>query len=847
MKFKKKKLLCLLLCMTMVLATVVNPTVASAADEDVKYVSYDNVAETYRGDEITYPQDQAGYVFAGWYSKSGEEYLPMSETTADQASTAYGKFVKSNVLGLKFQVTAGTTALSESTSIRVLTAVDDLYYQEVGFEATGDMTENYTSTTVYSKITAGGKTYEADEVFGVPAEYFMTFTGTLPQANFANNLTFRPMWVTLDGTTVYGAAKSVKVNDNVPDGTFKILDFENLEDVHNVAGTEDVATLSRGAYGTDITADAAVYGDYALKAVPSDYYPTFTVDLGRTYDVDVDLYVSAYVAIDPAYIKSNYVHIDQGGTQWSYGTFNTWLEFRLPVPAGSSEHSFRFNFAMGPRVSDVTKMVIYFDNVELSASVTTLDFESSSDAEYVAGNNQVASLSRVAYADTDITADAATYGNYALKAVPSNKWPVFTIDLGRTYDVDVDLYISVYAAIDEDYINKDYLYIDQGGTQWSYGTFNKWQEFRLPVPAGSSEHSFRFNFDGRVSDVTKMVIYFDNIQLEKNDMSSALAVSAGQKLYFGAVTQATANTYQVYNSSGISVGTVSDGSLTLVESFGGNYGIYCYTVADGVAYVDVPEESLETYYTYILKSANDTTTEATIVNEFIQAFGIVKPSATTIAALQGKSALFVGDSITFGAKDTNSIYSYGGWAGRVGYFCDMTVKNNGISGASISTYCMNHVANCGTQHYIYNNLVKENNNTYDYIIMHGLYNDVGWGAPLGAPQGYANFDVSKADPSNFAQALELLFYTAKQQNPNAKLGFIVNFATEDGRDLSAYAQMAIQICQDWNMPYLDLYTGSSKGVLADGTVIESPDKLHPSSAGYDAFYTKIADWMAGLQ
>ena len=514
MKFKKNGFLSLLLCMAMVLATVVNPTVASAADEDVKYVSYDNVAETYRGDEITYPQDQAGYVFAGWYSKSGEEYLPMSETTADQASTAYGKFVKSNVLGLKFQVTAGTTALSESTSIRVLTAVDDLYYQEVGFEATGDMTENYTSTTVYSKITAGGKTYEADEVFGVPAEYFMTFTGTLPQANFANNLTFRPMWVTLDGTTVYGAAKSVKVKNNVPDGTFEILDFENLEDVHNVKGTSQVATLSRGAYGTDITADAAVYGDYALKAVPSNKYPTFAINLGRTYDVDVKLTFNVYLALDAAYINQDYVYVDQGGTNPGYGYFNTWNTFTATVPAGSSEYSFRFNFGLGNRVSDATKMVIYLDNVKLLAPVTTLDFESALDAEYVAGTSQVATLSRGAYG-TDITADAAVYGDYALKAVPSNKYPTFAINLGRTYDVDVKLTFNVYLALDAAYINQDYVYVDQGGTNPGYGYFNTWNTFTATVPAGSSEYSFRFNFGlgNRVSDATKMVIYLDNVKL----------------------------------------------------------------------------------------------------------------------------------------------------------------------------------------------------------------------------------------------------------------------------------------------------------------------------------------------
>lgn len=340
--------------------------------------------------------------------------------------------------------------------------------------------------------------------------------------------------------------------------------------------------------------------------------------------------------------------------------------------------------------------------------------------------------------------------------------------------------------------------------------------------------------------------YEDMTQEQKDDIEyvkkTAIAVTKGQKLYFGVVAANVPRACKIYDEQATYLGKISGEDLILLESFSEDYGIYCYAVGDNVGYVDVPDISIREYYTYILKDANDNSTETTLVDEFLTAFDIKKVSDSTVATLQNKSALFLGDSIAFGACDEYSIYNCGGWAGRIGYYCNMSVRNNGVSQACISNKMVSQGSHC----YIYNNLIKEANRTYDYVIMHGMYNDAGYGAPVGTPQGCASFDVSKADPSNFAQALELLFYTAKQQHPDAKLGFIVNFETRTGLKLDVYADMAIKICKDWGIPYLDLYTGSELGVLEDGTFIDLPDKLHPSSAGYDAIYNKVADWMAGL-
>lgn len=323
-------------------------------------------------------------------------------------------------------------------------------------------------------------------------------------------------------------------------------------------------------------------------------------------------------------------------------------------------------------------------------------------------------------------------------------------------------------------------------------------------------------------------------------------VQPGTKLYVGAVTEANMVSSVVYDKSGSPYGNISKADLRLVDSFGGNYGIYCYTVPDddNIGYVEIGyETSREQYYYFVQVDPDETVDDETIISDYIAYIGVPLPLESTVNALSGKTALFLGDSITYGARDRANIYGVkclnagaGGWAARIGYYAGMDVTNNGVSGACITT--ARELSNSAA-HYIYNNLVATKGTTYDYVIMHGMFNDASEGVDVGTPQGMVKFQASKADVTTFAGGLELLFYTAREQNPDAILGFIVNFQTERTVDQTPYAEMAIRICEDWGIPYLDLYHNS-------GFSVEFDDGLHPSSAGYDSMYTIVANWMAGL-
>ncbi len=321
--------------------------------------------------------------------------------------------------------------------------------------------------------------------------------------------------------------------------------------------------------------------------------------------------------------------------------------------------------------------------------------------------------------------------------------------------------------------------------------------------------------------------------------SSYYEVAVGDKLYFGAISEADAMASKTFDNGGNKNGTINKADLRLVESFGGELGIYCYTNKDSATkYIEVPYDTkYEQYYTCVKRAASETVTDEAVVDYFIAKFDIPKPISSTVEALKGQSALFLGDSITYGARDRANIYKYGSWAGRIGYFCDMDVLNNGVSGACITTA---RRESSSERHYIYNNLVAAKDQKFDYVIMHGMFNDASEDVEIGAPQGKAKFDPNKADVTKFADALELLFYTAGQQHPEATLGYIVNFHTDRAVDQTPYANIAIQICKDWGIQYLDLYNNKS-------FTVEFDDGLHPSSAGYDSMYTIVANWMATLK
>ena len=153
-----------------------------------------------------------GYVFAGWFTDEA-----CTAPVTDETTNVYAKYVTADVLSVKGQLKAGTTAESLNTDYRFSTTVDSLNYQNIGFNITvNGNTKSPSSTTVYKKITArsGNEIIAHDPtVFSAVSQYFHTYTITgIPQSAFATEIQIAAYWTTLDGTVVTGPARTLTVN-----------------------------------------------------------------------------------------------------------------------------------------------------------------------------------------------------------------------------------------------------------------------------------------------------------------------------------------------------------------------------------------------------------------------------------------------------------------------------------------------------------------------------------------------------------------------------------------------------------------------------------------------------------
>lgn len=223
-------------------------------------------------------------------------------------------------------------------------------------------------------------------------------------------------------------------------------------------------------------------------------------------------------------------------------------------------------------------------------------------------------------------------------------------------------------------------------------------------------------------------------------------------------------------------------------------------------------------------------------------FTVEAYTVDTTSPLYQKSVLFVGDSITFAHVERTANLELIGWPGRIMAWNNMTGANGGVSGASYST--------CRTNNRIITQLRSKSANDYDYVILQGGVNDAWDSAPVGNMT--VGFNDS-FDTTTFAGGLEESIKYARENYPNAIVGYIVNFSlpasTQGGlSDMSEYFTMAKRICDKWGVPYLDLYFNDdfNKNVMKTHTYENLYDLVHPNTAGYDILAPVINDWMKTL-
>lgn len=195
-------------------------------------VNHTDISEYRNESGNTAPADKDGYIFAGWYTDETCTKA-VDENTTD--GSAYAKYIDENVLTVKFQIPTTTNSASESTTLRLVTSIDSLDYQNVSFEVsytdssstkkshTWTTKNAYTALTGYKGMTK--LTYTPDEQFSKASEYFVALNiNNVPNEAFGYAFTVTPKWTTLDGTVVEGSTRTNIIISN--SSTYRIVEGE---------------------------------------------------------------------------------------------------------------------------------------------------------------------------------------------------------------------------------------------------------------------------------------------------------------------------------------------------------------------------------------------------------------------------------------------------------------------------------------------------------------------------------------------------------------------------------------------------------------------------------------------
>jgi len=234
--------------------------------------------------------------------------------------------------------------------------------------------------------------------------------------------------------------------------------------------------------------------------------------------------------------------------------------------------------------------------------------------------------------------------------------------------------------------------------------------------------------------------------------------------------------------------------------------------------------------------------------------------------LKGKTVIWNGDSICQGATAT------GTWADRIAAKNTLKAwKNYGVGGGTV-------VENpppfqSGKERHSVSATLDKMYEEYpdaDYIILEGGTNDAdllgritaGWTPADFGEVDPENFD-GPFDPDTFCGALESIFYRAKLYWPNAKICFIVaqkmGTKTDTVANRYAYFEAAMEICEKWDIPYLNLwddceldptlpsmYNPNKSAEENEQLSMMYRDGQHLTAAGYDLTAEIIDKWLKTL-
>lgn len=201
-----------------------------------------------------------GFLFAGWYKTYENGVFGQTVSQPSEGTSYYAKFVPSDVLTVKCQVTEGTNAQGApgntgKTDVRFVTTIDSLNYSSIGFEiienanTSSEKVWDWSTEEVCETITgdAGAGVYSySPSFFDAASVYYATVTMNGVKAeNFNNIFLITPYWITYDGVKVCGVSRYMRISDSY-NGVVNIPVYLN-DDTTISAGTTITVTSKMGS------------------------------------------------------------------------------------------------------------------------------------------------------------------------------------------------------------------------------------------------------------------------------------------------------------------------------------------------------------------------------------------------------------------------------------------------------------------------------------------------------------------------------------------------------------------------------------------------------------------------
>lgn len=311
--------------------------------------------------------------------------------------------------------------------------------------------------------------------------------------------------------------------------------------------------------------------------------------------------------------------------------------------------------------------------------------------------------------------------------------------------------------------------------------------------------------------------------------ASPVEVTAGDVLYLAPVN--LTDTFWImaaYDASGKGLSeTIRPNDTEEVQKISdGTDSIVKYTVPSGVSYV-IPVATKANAKTTVM-TKNQPFTEQDW-RAYLSAFDA--DASTPISensTLNGKKALFIGDSINAGSYDILSPSTGKAFAGRIALSTGLQITNVSVGGATLLKR--------NDKSWIVDQLESQKEQDFDLIVVFGGVNDIRYGAGVGT---FVTNESQTGKINHFTAGLQYLLLRAKEQHPNAEIVYIScfplpNHKVGNASDMSTYAESAKTVCEAYQVHFIDLYNNAElTEQLQPQTVRYLPDLLHPTSEGYD--------------